>query len=215
MWLIVGLGNPGAEYAATRHNIGFMAADRVVASSQLRSVRQQAASLLRQIEIQHCPALVIQPHTFMNRSGLAVHELLAEYGEPPEHLIVMYDDLDLALGRLRIRPRGGHGGQKGMQSLIQQIGTQAFPRIRIGIGRPDTQSTSLSDSVREHVIDYVLQPFQHAEQAILQTVLDRAVKAVELIVTDQIEIAMNLYNRSAPQNSEVLTPASLFTASLS
>jgi PTH1 family peptidyl-tRNA hydrolase len=150
----------------------------------------------RQISIQHQKVLLIQPQTFMNCSGFAVEKVMQKYDVSPEHLIVIYDDLDLAQGRLRIRSRGGHGGHKGVKSLIEYLDTNEFIRIRIGIGRPQGEALQSAPSSREDIVDYVLQPFQHEEYTTVKEVMRQAVKAIELIIEGQMAMAMNLYNRS-------------------
>lgn len=197
MWLIAGLGNPGTQYADTRHNVGFMLTDLLAERFPTSFQQTEASYRLRQTEILDRTALLIQPLTYMNLSGLAVAELLHKYGGSPEHLIVIYDDLDLPLGTLRVRPRGGHGGHKGVKSIIENLDTNAFIRIRIGIGHPRTRTEQdINDTQgREEVVDYVLQAFQQNEIESLREVLQQAVEAIELIVTEQIEKAMNLYNR--------------------
>jgi PTH1 family peptidyl-tRNA hydrolase len=131
----------------------------------------------------------------MNRSGFAVKEVLRQYEEFAEHIIVIYDDLDLDLGRLRIRTRGGHGGHKGVQSIIEHLKTDEFIRIRIGIGHPHSKEVPQEIQLREDVTDYVLQPFQQDEYSTVNDVMKRSVKAIELIVTNQLAMAMNRYNR--------------------
>jgi PTH1 family peptidyl-tRNA hydrolase len=132
----------------------------------------------------------------MNRSGLAVKEVLERYQQLPEELIINYDDLDLELGRLRIRTQGGHGGHKGVKSIIELLGTPEFVRIRIGIGRPCPDESGQQASERGHVVDYVLESFQDDEMKLIEKVITRSVEAVQLIVTGQINNAMNVYNRN-------------------
>ena len=197
MWVIAGLGNPGTQYANTRHNVGFMLTDLLTARFSASSQQTELSYRFRQATILERSALLIQPLTYMNLSGLAVAEILNKYHETPEHLIVIYDDLDLPLGTLRIRPRGGHGGHNGVKSVIENLDTNAFIRIRIGIGHPRScAEKKVSDTQgREGVVDYVLQAFQQDEIEPLREVLQQAVEAIELIVTEQIEKAMNFYNR--------------------
>ncbi|GAK50736.1 peptidyl-tRNA hydrolase [Candidatus Moduliflexus flocculans] len=185
MWLIVGLGNPGRQYAETRHNVGFMVTDMLAEHFPVSSRRSDAGYSLRAITLQQQDALLIQPHTYMNLSGVAVEAVLRQYDESPAQMIVVYDDLDLAPGRLRIRTKGGHGGHKGVKSIIEHLSTQEFLRIRIGIGRP-----------QDDVVDYVLQPFLQEERPVIGEVMRQAIHAIELIVSGQIAMAMNLYNRS-------------------
>ncbi len=196
MRLIVGLGNPGEQYAESRHNVGFMVVDRL--AEMFRSspgFSYQCSHLCRAI-IQQQEVLLIQPQTYMNRSGLAVKEVLQHYQELSEQLIIIYDDLDLVPGRLRIRTRGGHGGHKGARSIIEHLDTNEFVRIRIGIGRPHTEDSEQQSSERDAVVDYVLETFQDDELEIIEAVIARSVKAVQLIVAGQISQSMNLYNRS-------------------
>lgn len=197
MWFIAGLGNPGTQYADTRHNVGFMLADLLAERFASSSQQTTPSYRVRQTTILDHSALLIQPLTYMNLSGLAVAELLHQKNGSSERLIVIYDDLDLPLGALRIRPRGGHGGHNGVKSIIENLDTNAFIRIRIGIGHPRNRNEQDTNERRggEDVVDYVLQAFQQDEIEPLQKVLHQAVEAIELIVAGQIEKAMNLYNR--------------------
>jgi PTH1 family peptidyl-tRNA hydrolase len=195
MKLIVGLGNPGSQYAKTRHNIGFMVVDLVVATFPTRALQSDKMTQLYQAPIQDQQVLLIKPQTYMNRSGIAVQKVLHQYQESAENLVVIYDDLDLAIGRLRIRKRGGHGGHKGLKSIIEHLETNEFVRIRMGIGRPDPAQNLEEQSWREHVVEYVLQPFQQDEQPIINDALKRSIEAIKLIVADQPDTAMNIYNR--------------------
>jgi PTH1 family peptidyl-tRNA hydrolase len=196
MRLIVGLGNPGEQYAKSRHNVGFMVVDRLSERVESSPVFSHQWSHLRRATIQLQQVLLIQPQTYMNRSGLAVKEVLQRYQGRPEELIIIYDDLDLELGRLRIRTRGGHGGHKGVKSIIERLGTHEFVRLRMGIGRPHSDQSEQQASERAHVVDYVLEPFQDDELQLIEKVITRSVEAVQLIVTGQINMAMNVYNRS-------------------
>ena len=196
MWLIVGLGNPGRQYAETRHNVGFMVTDMLAEQFPVSSRRSDAGYSLRAISLQQQDVLLILPHTYMNLSGLAVETVLRQYDESPARLIVIYDDLDLVPGRLRIRTRGGHGGHKGVKSIIEHLATQDFLRIRIGIGRPQNDTPDQTSESRDTVVDYVLQPFLQEERPIIGEVMRQTIHAIELIVTAQAAMAMNLYNRS-------------------
>lgn len=195
MRLIVGLGNPGKQYAGSRHNIGFMVIEMLAKIFPVSPLPPNNWSHLCQASIQGQSVLLVQPQTYMNRSGIAVKEVLRQYQESPEQIIVIYDDLDLDVGRLRIRTRGGHGGHKGAKSIIEHLETNEFARIRIGIGRPHSEESPQGSLMRNDVVDYVLQPFQQDEQEIINAVMKRSIDAVELIVTDQINMAMNLHNR--------------------
>ncbi|PID57045.1 aminoacyl-tRNA hydrolase [candidate division KSB3 bacterium] len=198
MWCIVGLGNPGKQYADTRHNVGFMLTDLLAERYPSTSQQRTASSRIRQTRVHGHSVLLIQPLTYMNLSGLAVAELLDRNNASPKQLIVVYDDLDLPPGLLRIRLRGGHGGHKGVKSIIENLDTDAFIRIRIGIGHPRVHSErELKDHCggRGDVVDYVLQAFQQDEIGLLREVLHKTADAIALIVTGKIEHAMNLYNR--------------------
>jgi peptidyl-tRNA hydrolase, PTH1 family len=195
MKLILGLGNPGSQYAETRHNIGFMVVDLMATMFPVRTLQANSLAHLYQATIQNQPVLLIKPQTYMNRSGIAVQRVLYQYAESPENLVVIYDDLDLDVGRLRIRKRGGHGGHKGLQSIIEQLATKEFVRIRMGIGRPAQTEHTDKQMLQEKVVDYVLQPFDQDEQPLIRDSLKRSVEAIKLIVADQLDTAMNLYNR--------------------
>lgn len=185
-FLIVGLGNPGAQYENTRHNVGFMCADELVRAHgfsfdpKKKSKARIADGVIRQQRV-----LVAKPQTFMNLSGSAVQGLVMFYKIPPENILVIFDDLDLPLGMLRIRPKGGNGGHNGMRDIIQKIGTQDFPRIRFGIGRPPGQMDPAA---------YVLRPFDSDEKRLVNLGIDRVRQAIETWLTDSIDIAMNRYN---------------------
>jgi peptidyl-tRNA hydrolase, PTH1 family len=193
--LLVGLGNPGRQYADTRHNVGFMVVDRVLAAFPGQSVRSDKLMHVYQTTLVSSPILLMKPQTYMNLSGIAVQAAVEEYQVLPENMIVLYDDLDLPVGRLRIRKHGGHGGHKGMHSIIDHLHTQEFVRLRMGIGRPESTTSDENSQARDQVVDYVLQPFQGDEQPMMAEVLTRATEALQLIVVDQIDSAMNLYNR--------------------
>lgn len=184
-YLIVGLGNPGREYQHTRHNIGFMVADRLVARLGEKFSRLEMRALVTKANHQGARLIVAKPQTFMNNSGNAVSALARYYKVPLTNLMVAYDDVDLPLGVLRLRPAGGSAGQKGMQSIIERLGTDQFPRLRVGIGRPPGRMDAAS---------YVLQDFHRTEAAWLPEILDRAVDAVLLFVNEGLEKAMNRYN---------------------
>jgi PTH1 family peptidyl-tRNA hydrolase len=195
MKLLVGLGNPGSQYAATRHNIGFMVLDRIAELFPVRRLRSDKVVHVGQTSIDRHQILLIKPQTYMNLSGIAVREVVQRYHEPAANVVVVYDDLDLNVGQLRIRRRGGHGGHKGVQSVMEHLKTQAFIRIRMGIGRPDPAAFPQQMSMREQVVEYVLQPFLRDEQPVMAEAITRAVEAIKLIVADQLETAMNRYNR--------------------
>lgn len=185
MWAVVGLGNPGRRYADNRHNVGFMfikeIADAWGVSVKKARFRSKTAEARRDGE----SVLLALPQTFMNASGEAVGELVRGLRLEPERLIVVYDDIDLPLGEIRIRKDGGPGTHKGMASIVQDVGTTGFPRIRIGI-RPGSES---GDIVR-----FVLSPFRRDERAVLARALDEARDALEMIIAGRMDAAMNRYN---------------------
>jgi peptidyl-tRNA hydrolase (EC 3.1.1.29) len=184
-FLIVGLGNPGREYRDTRHNIGFMLLDRLAVKLNARFSRLQSKALVASASYQERKLILAKPQTFMNLSGQAVQGLMHFYKLPLTNLLVIHDDLDLPPGTLRLRPGGGSGGQKGVQSIIERLGTEGFARLRLGIGRPPGQMNAA---------DYVLQEFSDLEMTIISPVLNRGVDAVLEFVVNGIESAMNRYN---------------------
>lgn len=187
MKLIVGLGNPGEAYAGTRHNIGFMVVDRLAAALDIAVGSSMFQAQVGQGRIDCEKVILVKPQTYMNLSGEAVGALLRWFKLSPADLLVIYDDLDLATGKLRLRPGGGSGGHKGMQSIIDALQTDNFARLRIGIGRPPEPG--------EAAIDYVLGRFHGEEAKNLEDVLDLAQEAVICTVSKGINQAMNLYNR--------------------
>jgi peptidyl-tRNA hydrolase, PTH1 family len=186
-FLLVGLGNPGREYRETRHNVGFMVIDQVCKTAGISLSRVQAKAIIGVGQFAGRRLVLAKPQTFMNLSGQAVAGLVRFYKVPLEQILVAHDDLDLPLGTLRLRPTGGSAGQKGVASTIQQLGTQDFGRMRIGIGRPPGQMDPAA---------YVLQHFSKGEQDLVDQMLERAVGAVERFIKDGLEAAMNQYNGS-------------------
>jgi peptidyl-tRNA hydrolase, PTH1 family len=188
--MVVGLGNPGREYAAHRHNIGFRVVDALArAHGGAFARRKGAKARVAEGRVGDCAILLVKPQTFMNLSGQSVVRLSRAHAIPPEQILVVYDDLDLPLGRLRLRPEGGSGGHKGMRSIIDALGTQAFPRLRVGIDRPPTGIDPT---------EYVLQPFDREEQPLVAEVVQRAVVAVESWLVEGILVAMDRFNRPVP-----------------
>jgi len=185
-FLIVGLGNPGSEYAAHRHNVGFHVVDALARAHGLSFVRHKAAQArVADGPIEGRLVLVAKPQTFMNLSGKSVARLARDYQIPSERILVVYDDLDLPLGRLRVRANGGSGGHKGMRSIIDLLGTQDFPRIRVGIDRPPGSMDPA---------DYVLEPFDRDQTVLIQEAVQRAVSAIECWLVDGIQGTMDRYN---------------------
>jgi len=188
-YLIVGLGNPGREYAQTRHNIGFMLVDRITVRLNARGMKLQSKAIV--ITAQHAGQKLIlaKPQTFMNLSGQAIQGLVRFYKLPLEHVLIAHDDLDLPFCNIRIRPGGGAGGQKGVKSTIDQLGTPEFARLRLGIDRPPGRMDPAA---------YVLQEFSQKELQSVSETLDRAADAALTWVTEGLNAAMNKFN-GAPE----------------
>lgn len=186
-FLIAGLGNPGREYAGNRHNVGFRCVERFAAVHGLSFSKRQKKARVALGTVDDHPLVLARPRTFMNKSGQAVAPLVRFYKIPLERVLLIYDDLDLPLGTTRLRPSGGSGGHRGVRSVIQQLGSQAFARLRIGIGRPPG---------RMDPADYVLQDFSAEEEELLDEVLEHAVDAIEAWLDQGIEAAMSRYNSS-------------------
>jgi PTH1 family peptidyl-tRNA hydrolase len=182
--LIVGLGNPGRKYAGHRHNVGFQCLDHLAEAWGLSFSKRKHKALLAQGHIAGLKAILAKPQTFMNLSGQAVERMARFYKVPPENILVIYDDLDLPVGKIRLRPEGGSGGHKGMKSVIEHLGSNGFPRLRVGIGRP----------THGDPVDYVLSDFAPDEQIAMEQAYERAVSAVELWLTEDIAAAMNRHN---------------------
>lgn len=187
-YLIVGLGNPGREYRENRHNIGFMLVDRLSIRLDARMRRMQSKALLGSVVYKGSKVILAKPQTFMNLSGQAIQGLVRFYKVPLENIMVAHDDLDLPFGTLRIRPGGGAGGQMGIRSAIQHLGTQDFPRLRLGIGRPPGRMDPAA---------YVLQNFAKGEESLLSETLDRAADAVQAFMEFGLDKAMNEFNGQA------------------
>ncbi|WP_240377886.1 aminoacyl-tRNA hydrolase [Bacillus piscicola] len=185
MKVIAGLGNPGTKYERTRHNVGFDALDILAEELGLSWKKSQKSLLIETVENGE-KIFLVKPQTFMNLSGHAIQPLLAYYTIKPENLLVIYDDLDLAPGSLRLRLKGGHGGHNGIRSIIDQLGTKEFKRIRIGIGRPD-----VGDSVTTHVLG----TFPPAEREAVQNTIHRAHEAAREWMRTPFADVMNKYNR--------------------
>lgn len=187
-YLIIGLGNPGREYLHSRHNIGFMVLDRLANRLGVTFSRLRQKALVTEARYQERRLILAKPQTYMNLSGQAAGPLARYYKIQLDHLLVVTDDLDLPLGALRMRPGGGSGGHKGMTSIIQNLGQQDFPRLRVGVGRPPG---------RMDPADFLLQDFSPSEAKILAIALDQAVEAVLTYVVEGIQHAMTRYNRTA------------------
>ncbi len=184
--LIAGLGNPGPKHTSNRHNVGFRCLEYLAVQHGLAFDRQQKRALVATGCIRGQRVVLAKPQTYMNDSGRAVVPLARFYKVESKHMMVVYDDLDLPPGAVRLRPEGGSGGHKGMRSIIEHLGAQEFPRLRIGIGRPPGRMDPAA---------YVLQDLSIEEEPLLQEVLAHAAAAIEIWLQQGIEIAMNQYNR--------------------
>ncbi|MEW6127152.1 MAG: aminoacyl-tRNA hydrolase [Acidobacteriota bacterium] len=186
MKLIVGLGNPGRDYEKTRHNLGFMLIDRLFERAGGHRFREEASAEIAEVNLAGERIMLVKPLTYMNLSGNAVRPLLEKYaGGEASNLIVACDDVALPFGMIRIRPHGSAGGQKGLQSIIDRLGSQNFPRLRLGI-KPEHQVGQLKN--------FVLSPIPRKDYEALNAVLDRASDAVEMILKDDVERAMQSFN---------------------
>ena len=184
-WIVAGLGNPGPKYRNTRHNVGWWALDEVAERARAALKPSGADTETAQADIRGTTVLLVRPLTYVNRSGNAVRALLRKHQIAPDHLIVLFDDLNLEPGKLRIRSRGGAGEHNGMKSIISSLGTEDFIRMRLGVGRP----VSSADQV-----DYVLGTMAPAERDQVRDAARRAAEAVEVAVSEGIDAAMNRYN---------------------
>lgn len=184
MDLLVGLGNPGIRYARTRHNAGFLVLDELAGMERRRFSRTEAGARTLHLRLAGRDVILAKPQTYMNASGEAVAGLAGRYGLAPAQIMVIADDLDLPLGTLRFRTGGGAGGHRGIRSIIAALGGENFPRLRIGIGRPDGDAA-----------DYVLRPPSGGERTIFLETIRRAAQAVLVFYAEGPEAVMNLYNR--------------------
>lgn len=185
-YLVVGLGNPDRKYENTRHNTGWMALDYIAEKLDCRLNKIKYKSLIGTCEIGNAKVMLMKPTTYMNNSGQAVVEAMNFYKIPAENVIVIFDDISLNVGKMRIRSKGSDGGQKGMRSIINLSGSQAFPRIKIGIGAKPNPDWDL--------VDWVLSKFTDKEMKDLEKMFENAYKAVELIIDGKMDRAMNLFN---------------------
>lgn len=185
MKLVVGLGNPGGEYAFTRHNVGFMVIDELAKRHAITNWRSKHEALAAEIRADE-PILLVKPQTFMNLSGNAVGAIARWYKVAPEDIIVIVDDMDLAPGRLRLRTRGSSGGHRGLESILVNLGQEDFIRVRVGIGRPRPG---------QEVVNYVLNGFSQEEKLLLDKAIVQAADAVEYMLKHDMASAMNRYNK--------------------
>ncbi len=198
MKLIVGLGNPGRGYEATRHNLGFMLIDKLFERAGARKFRAESNALVVEATLASVRVLLVKPQTFMNLSGDAVRPLLARYGEgDARSLVVASDDVALPFGMIRVRAGGSAGGQKGLKSIIDRLGTQEFPRVRLGV-KPDHPVQDLAA--------FVLSPIPRRDHERLEGMLDRAADSIEVILTDGVERAQSIFNERVKEAAEGSQP---------
>ena len=183
-FLVVGLGNPGKEYTVTRHNAGFLAIDSLAAAWGAGAERARFQALVREVTVGERSFLLMKPQTFMNLSGAAVGEAADYYNIPPERVIVLCDDVNLDVGRLRVRAKGSDGGHNGIKSIVSRLGTDAFPRVRIGVGKKPHPDFDLAD--------WVLSAFSREEQEILAKLNQTVKEGVLLLLDGKTEAAMQL-----------------------
>lgn len=192
MKLIVGLGNPGRTYAHNRHNIGFRCLNYFARLHSIRFERRQCQARVGFGQVAGSKLLLAKPRTFVNLSGRAVGPLLHKYSTPLSDLLVIYDDLDLSLGKIRLRRSGGSGGHKGMESIISALGSEDFPRIRVGIGRPQVEGLSNTDE--DAIVNYVLSDFTPQEEELIKSAIATVAEAIDCFLTQGIEVAMSKFN---------------------
>jgi PTH1 family peptidyl-tRNA hydrolase len=186
MKLVVGLGNPGRRYRGTRHNVGWDALDVLARRWSIDIARDEGYSVTGRGVIAGRHVWLVKPQTYMNLSGVAVREIVHRLRVEPNEILAIYDDMDLSVGTIRVRAQGSAGGHHGMASVIDELGTNAIPRVRIGIGRSGTDS-----------VDHVLSRFDAEEEPVIREAVERAADAVEVILRDGIEQAMDRFNRRA------------------
>lgn len=185
MYIIVGLGNPGKKYDITRHNIGFEVVDELGRQNNIKITKTKFKSLIGEGQIHGEKVLIMKPQTYMNLSGEAVMKAMNFYNVPVENLIVVYDDIDIDTGKLRIRKKGSGGSHNGMRNIIYLLKQDTFPRVRVGVGRPHPN---------QPLADYVLERFSKSEQEVLIPVIKDAVSAIETMIKEDVDLAMNRYN---------------------
>lgn len=187
-FLVAGLGNPGKEYVDTRHNIGFIVLNKFADKLNVKFTRMQSKAMVTKARHQGKTIVLAKPRSFMNNSGQPVSALARFYKIPTENILVVYDDVDLDFGIIRVRADGSSGGHKGMQSIIQQLGTNQIPRVRVGIGRPPGKMETP---------DYVLRRFSKQEEDFLPQMIETAADAALEFITNGVVSAMNTYNANS------------------
>jgi PTH1 family peptidyl-tRNA hydrolase len=184
-WLIIGLGNPGKGYRLTRHNVGFRVVDRVARQQGIQFNKRRGGARVGEGRVGAKRVVLAKPLTYMNKSGVAVKRLVKALGIPLDHLVVVHDDLDLACGRMKIKEMGGHGGHKGVQSIIEHLGSTDFLRVKVGIGKPESP---------EQGADYVLSRFTANEISLVKESVEQAAEVITAIIVSGTDKAMNRYN---------------------
>ena len=185
LWIIVGLGNPGLRYRSSRHNVGFKTIERLSKASNIAVSQRRAKAVVGEGQVEGHRVVLAKPRTFMNRSGDAVKYLLDRFHASPQQLLIVYDEMDLPPGRIRIRPGGSAAGHNGLKSIIGAVSTQGFPRLRVGIGKPEPHEDDIS---------FVLGGFSNEDGKLVDEATKRAVEAALCVVQDGIDQAMNRYN---------------------
>ena len=185
MLLVVGLGNPGIRYTSTRHNVGFRFIDLLAKKAEIRLNDRRAKAVLGQGRIAGHEVVLVKPRTFMNNSGEGVEYLLARFGGHPSELLVVYDEMALPTGRIRLRASGSHAGHNGIRSIISAVQTDGFPRLRIGVGQPSNSGES---------VPHVLGKFSKEEEPLIAQAVQDAVSAVHCMLEESIDVAMNRFN---------------------
>ena len=188
MYLIIGLGNPGPRYELTRHNVGFLVADNLAEKRRIALDQSKHRALYGKGEIERCQVVIAKPMTYMNNSGQAAKLLLSAFKVFPKQVLVVHDDIDLPMGKIKIKNKGGDSGQLGVRSIVEKFGTDQFYRVRVGVGRPDNS---------EDIVDYVLTSFTEIETKLLNEVIEKAVLRVEETLME-----MNKRNHQTEENGE-------------
>ena len=192
MFLVAGLGNPGEQYAATPHNLGFLVVDRLAARHGIRMTRKECQALIGQGNIGGKTVLLAKPQTFMNLSGIAIKPLLEKNEIPATEMLLVYDELDLPWGSLRLKPQGSAAGHNGGTDVIAKLGTQQFPRLRLGVHPGHTLSSG---------VDYLLSRFTRRQTETLDQFVDLAADAAESVIAEGVEMSMTKFNRRAQGNT--------------
>jgi len=191
--LIVGLGNPGEDYANSLHNMGFMCVNYFARQHRIQFDKKQADARTGAGKVSGVNVVLARPHTYMNRSGQAVNKLAKKFKVKPADILVVYDDMDLPLGKIRIRNEGSAGGHNGIKSIIQELGTQEFPRVRVGVGRP-ISTDGMKEDKGADVITFLLSELPPEVKIAINQVLPRVNEAMEYIITEGVTAAMNKFN---------------------